>query len=940
MVVDFNPPASAGHDQNKDQYLDQGGANEVSAANAKDAVSKKHTQNTDTSLDSGGSNPVTAEEARLAAVYRRVRDELLGRGKGDLWLEAGTDALSTAMGQPGCVVYRGLIWLIGGMDGGGTVRQKVLYSPDGVNWSEAGSDVLPEAIYDTIALNFKGKMWILGGKTSSGNTSTNKILSSKNGQTWTEEGTLPVSLRSSAGCVYDGKMWFASGLQDNAQGTKVYSSPDGVNWTEVGDLPAVRYAHRLHSFKGKMWLTGGSDSGGTASRKVYYSSDGVTWTEAGTDVLPVGGRTNHYGFVYNNKLWVLGGQDTGGIVRTAFYSLDGATWSEAGTNALGLRAAHTGCVFDGKMWVFAGYNAEWSLCAKATFSPNAVQGGIDVLDDEGTKVGAIGNDGKIAGASLTTAAGASESSVTDIKDAVDKKHTRNADWQLGSGLVELAEDLTTDSVVSGLQYTDVKVISEDVIYVVYTKDTGAGTMFIKSVDGGYTWSTPVEIIAGGTYPKIDYADANTLYAVALVGFNDAVFVKSTDGGDSWSDEVTVCSKSQLKSCGGPRISVVDANNVYIMAAEYTGDLYVYHTSNGGTNWTPIVADNAWLAMSLLDIKAISTNVIFCAWSEANTGKGLITITTNAGVNWTTTEVDATATVIDGAFDALDASNLFYLSRHAYENNDIWLYKSSNGGTNWTPSQIGTLEADATTKATCGIWAQDANNIHAALYDKDNKHFYYAVTANGGTNWTLTNKDSSGNVGRGCRIHGYSATSVFATYNDYGNKLLKILGFFRVGKLKVVAVTDASSNESTPSDLKDAVDTKHTQGTDQKLDEGGGNEVSVADVKDAVDKKHASLNTKYNSVADNTAFTVTIANRAMVAITVNSEDYFWGMCKPNTIVEFQSSANFDVDNTQGTLSGETGVDGHCTVRMNNSTLYIENRLGGTNNFGVSILGEAG
>lgn len=40
------------HEQNKDQYLDQGGANQVSAADAKDAVTKKHSQNTDTGTNS------------------------------------------------------------------------------------------------------------------------------------------------------------------------------------------------------------------------------------------------------------------------------------------------------------------------------------------------------------------------------------------------------------------------------------------------------------------------------------------------------------------------------------------------------------------------------------------------------------------------------------------------------------------------------------------------------------------------------------------------------------------------------------------------------------------------------------------------------------------------------------------------------------------------
>lgn len=43
--------------------------------------------------------------------------------------------------------------------------------------------------------------------------------------------------------------------------------------------------------------------------------------------------------------------------------------------------------------------------------------------------------------------------------------------------------------------------------------------------------------------------------------------------------------------------------------------------------------------------------------------------------------------------------------------------------------------------------------------------------------------------------------------------------------------------SAGANIEDAVTKKHTQGTDQKLDDGGANEVVVADVKDAVAKKH-------------------------------------------------------------------------------------------------------
>ena len=43
--------------------------------------------------------------------------------------------------------------------------------------------------------------------------------------------------------------------------------------------------------------------------------------------------------------------------------------------------------------------------------------------------------------------------------------------------------------------------------------------------------------------------------------------------------------------------------------------------------------------------------------------------------------------------------------------------------------------------------------------------------------------------------------------------------------------------SDVADIDDAVSKRHTQDTDQKLDDGGPNEVGVSDIKDSVDKKH-------------------------------------------------------------------------------------------------------
>lgn len=63
--------------------------------------------------------------------------------------------------------------------------------------------------------------------------------------------------------------------------------------------------------------------------------------------------------------------------------------------------------------------------------------------------------------------------------------------------------------------------------------------------------------------------------------------------------------------------------------------------------------------------------------------------------------------------------------------------------------------------------------------------------------------------------------------------------------------------STPANIDDAVSKKHTQGTDQKIDDGGASETTAAEIRDSADKKHTQ-----NSdikLAEGTSNEVTAAN---------------------------------------------------------------------------------
>ncbi|MCK9571071.1 complement C1q domain-containing protein [Candidatus Pacearchaeota archaeon] len=77
----FAERGASDHVSGTDQYLDHGGANEVSAANAKLVVTAKHTQGTDLGLDTGGTNPVTAAMLKLVfAKANRNTDQSIGAG--------------------------------------------------------------------------------------------------------------------------------------------------------------------------------------------------------------------------------------------------------------------------------------------------------------------------------------------------------------------------------------------------------------------------------------------------------------------------------------------------------------------------------------------------------------------------------------------------------------------------------------------------------------------------------------------------------------------------------------------------------------------------------------------------------------------------------------------------------------------------------------------
>ena len=280
---------------------------------------------------------------------------------GTTWTTIGTDALPVATYQHSSVVYpksgTDKMWAIGGLTT--TAIRKVYSSTDGNLWTEAGTNALPVATrqHSSVVYPISGtdKMWVIGGW--NGTTVVRKVYSSTDGITWTETGTnaLPVATRQHSSVVFDGKMWVIGGYTTTAV-RKVYSSTDGITWTEVGTnaLPVATYQHSSVVYDGKIWVIGGYTT--TTTRKVYWSTDGITWTEAGTDALPVA-IYQHSSVVFDDgggsKMWVIGGG------RKVYSSTDGATWTEVGTDILPYAISqHSSIVYPiggtDEMWTIGG----------------------------------------------------------------------------------------------------------------------------------------------------------------------------------------------------------------------------------------------------------------------------------------------------------------------------------------------------------------------------------------------------------------------------------------------------------------------------------------------------------------------------------------------------------------------------------------------------------
>lgn len=182
------------------------------------------------------------------------------------------------------------------------------------------------------------------------------------------------------------------------------------------------------------------------------------------------------------------------------------------------------------------------------------------------------------------------------------------------------------SVSTGQSGTPEIIISKDNVYAVWMDNTSGifDILFAKSIDGGKSFGTPVNISRQSTdsgYPQFT-VNGNNVYVTwtqTIVSPNyDIYFAKSTNNGDTFDTPINISNNSGAS--GWPKIA--SDGNIYISWVDSTPgkfDVFITKSSDGGITFdNPTDVSNS-PAESYESQMAALNNVIYLTWQEGNGG---------------------------------------------------------------------------------------------------------------------------------------------------------------------------------------------------------------------------------------------------------------------------------------------------------------------------------
>lgn len=100
------------------------------------------------------------------------------------WAQLNTACTGTARANASMFWFNNNLWIVGGLNAGGTALNDAWYSPDGITWTLATAAAFGAGRYSCYSTVYRNKMWMIGG-INSASARLSDVYSSSDGTTWT-----------------------------------------------------------------------------------------------------------------------------------------------------------------------------------------------------------------------------------------------------------------------------------------------------------------------------------------------------------------------------------------------------------------------------------------------------------------------------------------------------------------------------------------------------------------------------------------------------------------------------------------------------------------------------------------------------------------------------------------------------------------------------------
>lgn len=303
--------------------------------------------------------------------------------------------------------------------------------------------------------------------------------------------------------------------------------------------------------------------------------------------------------------------------------------------------------------------------------------------------------------------------------------TINAQWQ--------KQNVDTKASLRGLS-----VVNQNVIWA-----SGTGGTFLKTVDGGKTWTVgKVPEAEKLDFRDVEAFDANTAYLLSIGNGETSRIYKTTDGGKTWEKQFQATDKDIFLDA----FAFWDKDHGIAMGDPVKGYFYLLRTDDGGKKWYPLPTDKmipakegeaAFAASGTCIITQGKNNVFMVSGGT----QARVFRSTNRGNSWLVSETPITkGTQGSGIFSIamFDAKNGVIVGGNYEKPNEVNnnLAFTKDGGKIWTLGKglngyrSGVAYVDAKTILAVGSSGSDVSKDGGKTWTNLDKENYNAVQSKG------------------------------------------------------------------------------------------------------------------------------------------------------------------------------------------------------------------